>query len=50
MREALGTLVVMLLTLAPSLVYVIGLPAGLLMGSLLVGGAVFMLIGRSRRS
>lgn len=50
MREALGTLVVMFLTLAPSLVYVIGLPAGLLMGSLLVGGAVFMLIGRSRRS
>jgi hypothetical protein len=45
-----GTLAVMILTLAPSLIYVIGLPAGLLTGSLVVGGAVFMLLGRHRRS
>jgi hypothetical protein len=40
----------MLLTPAPSLLYVIGLPAGLLICVLVVVGAAFMLLGRNRRS
>jgi uncharacterized membrane protein AbrB (regulator of aidB expression) len=48
--QTLATLMLMLLTPAPSLLYVIGLPAGLLIGSLVVGGAVFMVLGRMRRS
>jgi hypothetical protein len=40
----------MLVTLAPSLVYVIGLPAGLLIGVLVVVGAVFVMLGRIGRS
>ncbi|MBJ7595013.1 MAG: hypothetical protein JF886_09175 [Candidatus Dormibacteraeota bacterium] len=46
----MARLAVMLLTDAPTLLYVIGLPAGLLLCGLVVGGAAFMLLGRSRRS
>ena len=48
--QRLGTLAMMLLTSAPSLVFVIGLPAALLIGGLVIGGAVFMALGRNRRS
>lgn len=39
----------MVLTAPPSLVFVIGLPAGLLVCVLVFGGATWMLLGRIRR-
>ena len=39
----------MLLTPAPSLVFVIGLPAGLMICVGVVGGAAWMLLGRINR-
>jgi len=44
-----GTLRVMLLTAAPSLAYVIGLPAGLLLAVVAVGVGAWALIGRISR-
>ena len=45
----MARLAVMLLTNAPSLLYVLGLPAGLMICVGVVGGAAFMLLGRGRR-
>ncbi len=45
----MARLAVMLLTDAPSLLYVIGLPAALMVFVGVVGGAAFMLLGRGRR-
>jgi hypothetical protein len=44
-----GTLRVMLLTPGPSLAYVIGLPAGLLLAVVAVGVGAWVLIGRISR-
>jgi hypothetical protein len=40
---------VMLLTAAPGLVYVVGIPAGLLLGAAALGVVLWMLIGRISR-
>ncbi len=47
--RAPGRLRVMLLTAAPSLTYVIGLPAGLLLAVVAVGVGAWALIGRISR-
>ena len=48
-RTRAGTLEVMLLAPAPSLVFVIGLPAGLLISVIALGGAAWVLLGRISR-
>ncbi len=48
-KHTLGTLAVMLLTPAPSLVYVIGIPAGFMAVVGAFGVGVWMLLGRIHR-
>ncbi len=47
--HALGTLALMLLTPAPSLIYVIGIPAGFMVIVGVFGFGVWMLLGRIHR-